>query len=106
MPGLADVVEPATGSSGELLALLLLFMLSLGAMMLVGYLMCTGADTKKRIGAAIRTVRDLPSQRAIAATTCRLCGKREATTAGRPCDGCLHEFRSELDRWGHEQDTA
>lgn len=105
MTTLAYVVEPATGSSGDGLALLL-SLLFLGVTMLVVYLACTWTHTKKRMSAAIRTLGNLPSQRAIAATTCRLCGTREATKAGWPCDDCLHTFRTKLDRWGHEQDTA
>ena len=105
MTALANVVDPATGSSADGLALLL-SLLSLGVTMLVVYLVCTWTQTKQRTSAAIRTARNLPSQRAIAATTCRLCGTREATKAGWPCDDCLHNFRTKLDRWGHEQDTA
>ena len=106
MTALPYLVEPATGSSGDGLAALLLSLLSVGVTMLVIDLTCTGTHTKQRISAAIRTLGNLPSQRAIAATTCRLCGKREATKAGWPCDDCLRTFRMELDRWGHEQDTS
>ena len=105
MTTLSYLVEPATGSSGDGLALSL-SLLFLGMTMLVVYLVCTWTHTKGRMSAAIRTLRNLPSQRAIAATTCRLCGTREATKAGWPCDDCLHTFRTKLDRWGHEQDTA
>lgn len=100
MTAFAYPVEPAgSGSDGWAILLSLLF---LGVTTLVLYLVCTWTHTKQRLGTAIRTVRNLPSQRAIATTTCRLCGKRQAAKAGGPCDDCLATFRTKLDRWGHE----
>lgn len=104
MTAFAHLAEP-TGSSSDGWAALL-SLLSLGVTMLVLYLVCTWTSSIRWLNTAIRTVRNLPSQRAVAATTCRLCGEREATKAGKPCDDCLDTFRTELDRWGHEQDTA